>query len=150
MRIPAALFACFCLSALAGCSHQTAPPTGRWEGTYDAGDTLVAARMEITAKGQIFVSAPNAENIASTSNGARAAIRQRLASGLAAGWDDVTPIQLDFDGQTFRKPGGIAPQAEWNSSTHRMTLIVYLGRGDGFRIPMRAVKTFSPDPFPGG
>lgn len=150
MRILTALLTCFCLAALAGCSHETAPPAGRWEGAYDAGDTLVAARMEITAKGQIFVSAPNAENIASTPDDARTAIRQRLASGLAAGWGDVTPIQLDFDGQTFRKPGGIAPQAEWDSSTHRMTLIVYLGKGDGFRIPMHAVKDFSASPFPGG
>jgi hypothetical protein len=150
MRILTALLACFCVAATTGCSHETAPPAGRWEGTYDSGDTIVAARMEITAKGQIFVSAPNAENIGGTSSDGRTAIRQRLATGLATGWDDVTPIQLDFDGQTFRKPGGVAPQAEWDSSAHRMTLIVYLGRGDGIRIPLRAVKDFSPSPFPGG
>ncbi len=55
MRILAALLTCFCLAALAGCSHDTAPPVGRWEGTYDVGDTIVAARLEITAKGTDFL-----------------------------------------------------------------------------------------------
>jgi hypothetical protein len=147
MRVLTALLACFCLITIAGCSRDTAPPAGRWEGSYDAGNTIVAARMEITDKGQIFVSAPNAENIASSSSDDRAAIRQRLADDLVQGWDDVTSHQLDFDGKTFRKPGGIAPQAEWDDATHRMTLIVYLDKGDGLHIPLRSVKEFSPAPF---
>ena len=60
MRILAAFLACFCLIAIAGCSREAKPPVGRWEGAYDAGNTVVVARMEITNKGQIFVSAPNA------------------------------------------------------------------------------------------
>jgi hypothetical protein len=120
---------------------------GRWEGAYDAGSTIVVARMEITQKGQIFVSAPNAENIASASSNDRAAIRQRLADDLMQGWDGVTPHQMDFDGKTFRKPGGIAPQAEWDDKTHRMTLIVYLDRGAGLHIPLRTVKEFGSNPF---
>jgi hypothetical protein len=147
MRILATCLACFCLIAVAGCSREAAPPVGRWEGAYDAGSTIVVARMEITDKGQIFVSAPNAENIASSSSDDRAAIRQRLAYDLVQGWDEVKPHQLDFDGKTFRKPGGIAPQAEWDDATHRMTLVVYLDKGDGLRIPLRAVKEFSPNPF---
>lgn len=133
------------LTALAACSQTQPPPAGRWEGTYESADSIIAARLQITPKGQIFLSAPNAENIAQGDD--RTLIRQRLAQGLAAGWDNVRPIKLDFDGKTFRKPEGIAPQAEWNPDTNQMTLIVYMGRGDGIRIPMRAVKTFSTNPF---
>ncbi|MGN6515611.1 MAG: hypothetical protein ACTHLR_07190 [Rhizomicrobium sp.] len=134
-----------CLAALAACSHSAPPPTGRWEGTYESSDTIIAARLEITPKGQIFLSAPNAENIAPSDD--RAAIQRRLAQGLAAGWDSVQPVKLAFDGKTFRKPDGIAPQAEWAADAQTMTLIVYLGRGDGIRIAMRPVKTFSANPF---
>lgn len=147
MRAIAVFLACFCFAALAGCSRNVAPPAGRWEGTYDSGSAIIAARMEITGKGQIFVSAPNAENIGSSPDVDRATIRQRLADDLAQGWDEVTPHPLDFDGKTFRKPGGIAPQAEWNSGSKQMTLIVYLGKGDGIRIPLRSVKTFGANPF---
>ena len=149
-RFFAAFLACLSLAALTGCSHNVPPPVGRWEGTYDAGNTIVVTRMEVTPKQQIFVSAPNAENIGTVSDEDRAAIRQRLADGLTQGWDDVTPLQLDFDGKDFRKPGGIAPQAEWDDTTHRMTLIVYLGKGDGVRIPLRMVKEFSSNPFKPG
>lgn len=143
----AAFLACLCFAALAGCSHHVPPPVGRWEGTYDSGDIIVVARMEITPKEEIFVSAPNAEGIGDGSPEDRAAIRQRLADGLAQGWGSVTPHQMDFDGKDFRKPGGIAPQAEWDETTHRMTLVVYLGKGDGLRIPLRAVREFSSNPF---
>jgi hypothetical protein len=34
---------------------------------------------------------------------------------------------------------------EWDGS--QMTLIVYLGKRDALRIPLRAVKDFSPDPW---
>jgi hypothetical protein len=105
--------------------------------------------MEVTAREQIFVSAPNAENLGSMPAEDRAAVRQKLAGGLAAGWDSVPPHPMDFDGKTFRKPGGIAPQAEWDASAQRMTLIVYLDKGNGIRIPLRSVKAFSPNPFGG-
>lgn len=146
-RFIATFLACLCLTAVAGCSRNVPPPVGRWEGTYDSVSTIVAARMEITPKEQIFVSAPNAENIGAMSAEDRAAVRQKLADGLAAGWDSATPHPLDFDGKDFRKPGGIAPQAEWDASAQRMTLIVYLDKGDGIRIPLRSVKEFSPNPF---
>jgi hypothetical protein len=55
---------------------------------------------------------------------------------------------MDFDGHVFRKPGGIAPQMEWNPDTRRMTLIVYLGMNT-VRIPMRAVSDFPGDPWSG-
>jgi hypothetical protein len=77
----------------------------------------------------------------------RAAVRQKLADGLAAGWDSVPPHRMDFDGKDFRKPEGIAPQAEWDSATEHMTLIVYLDKGAGIRILLHSVKTFSANPF---
>ena len=129
---------------LAACSRHAPPPAGRWEGVYDQGDAIVAARLEITPKSNIFISAPNAEGFGNVSPEERAAIRQRLAEGLAQGWDGVKPLDWEFDGKTFRKPGGVAPQAVWDSG--QMTLVVYLGRG-AINIPMRAVKDFSPDPF---
>ncbi len=77
----------------------------------------------------------------------RDAARAKLAADLAGGWDQVAPRQMDFDGETFRKPGGIAPQAVWKAKTKRMWLIVYLGTHPGLRIAMRAVGDFSDDPF---
>ncbi|MGH6870158.1 MAG: hypothetical protein ACREHE_01520 [Rhizomicrobium sp.] len=146
MRQIAALF--FVVLCLAACSRHSQPPAGRWEGAYESGDTMIAARLEIDAKGNIFVSAPDAENI-SGGEDARAAIRARLAQGLAAGWGDVQPKNFEFDGSTFRKPGGVAPQIEWNAQANTMTLIVYLGMRDGIRVPLRPVKTFSDDPWSG-
>jgi hypothetical protein len=131
----------------AACSRHNQPPPGRWEGTYEAGDVMIAARLEIDGKGNIFVSAPDAENIQGD-DAARAAIRKNLAAGLAAGWGDVQPRNFEFDGKTFRKPGGVAPQIEWDSSSNNMVLIVYLGMRDGLRVPLRPVKDFSDDPWP--
>ena len=142
--VPMVLFAVLALTFLAACSRHVPPPAGRWEGGYDAGDAIVAARMEVTPKGDIFISAPNAEGFGMVSQEDRAAIRGRLANGLAQGWDAVKPLDWEFDGKTFRKPGGVAPQAMWAGG--QMTLVVYLGRG-AIQIPMRAVKDFSPDPF---
>jgi len=36
-----------------------------------------------------------------------AELRQQLASDLATSWDGIAPRPFDFDGDTFRKPGGI-------------------------------------------
>jgi hypothetical protein len=144
-RFPFAIVALLCIGLAVACSRSTTPPTGRWEGTLDARDAIVAARLEITPKGQIYVSAPNAEDFGNVSDEDRAAMRQRLADGLAESWDSVRPMMLDFDGTTFRKPGGIAPQMEWDGS--QMTLVVYLGKRDALRIPLRPVKQFSPDPW---
>jgi opacity protein-like surface antigen len=144
----AAAFAFACLTALSACSHS-APPTGRWEGTYVTHDVIIAARVEITAKGDIFLSAPDATGIGGASDDDRAAIRQRLAEGLNESWGSVTARQMDFDGKTFRKPGGIAPQMEWDSSTNAMTLIVYFGTAPEIHIALHPVKDFSSDPFSG-
>lgn len=146
MRLLARFFAVACLLMAAACSHS-APPTGRWEGVYDSQNTVVAARVEITAKGDIYLSAPDAMDVSSDD---RPAIRQRLADGLNQSWGSVVPRQMDFDGKTFRKPGGIAPQMEWDSASNTMTLILYPGTAPEIHIPLHPVKDFSANPFPGG
>jgi hypothetical protein len=149
MRFIARIFGLACLLTVAGCSHS-APPTGRWEGVYDTHDAIVAARVEITAKGDIYLSAPDAMDAGSSSSEDRTAIRQRLADGLNQSWGSVVPRQMDFDGKTFRKPGGIAPQMEWDSASNTMTVILYPGTAPEIHIALHPVKDFSPDPFPGG
>ncbi|HTQ14191.1 MAG TPA: hypothetical protein VMH86_09975 [Rhizomicrobium sp.] len=145
MRQLATLF--FAVLCVAACSSHGQPPVGRWEGTYESGDVMIAARLQIDARGSIFISAPDAENV-SGGEDARAAIRARLAQGLAAGWGDVEPKPFDFNGKTFRKPGGVAPQIEWDPSSNTMTAIVYLGMRDGIRVPLHPVKDFSDNPWP--
>jgi hypothetical protein len=136
---------CCALVALTACSSKT-PPAGRWEGTFDSGGTLIAARMEINSKGDVFVSAPDAANLSGSADD-RAAMRLKLAQGLASGWSDVPGRHYDYDGSTFRKPGGIAPQMEWHSSDNSMTMYVYLGT-DTVTVPLHAVKDFSDNPWP--
>jgi hypothetical protein len=131
---------------LCGCSGKT-PPTGRWEGTYESSDTLIAARMEINSKGDVFVSAPDATNIGGVSGDDLAAMRQHLAQGLASGWGDVSSRHYDYDGSTFRKPGGIAPQMEWHPSDNSMTMYVYLGT-NSVEVALHPVKDFSGNPWP--
>jgi hypothetical protein len=148
MRLSAIVFVCAaCLAVASGCSSHGAPPTGRWEGSYESSDTMIAARLEIDAKGEVFVSAPDAENFGDSPD-ARAAIRKNLAQGLASAWGDVQPRTFDFDGKVFRKPGGVAPQMEWDPDSKTMMLIVYLGMRSGLRVPLRPVKDFSDDPWP--
>jgi hypothetical protein len=107
---------------------------------------MVTARVEIDPKGNIRVSAPNAENVGDNEDD-RAAMRQHLVAGLASGWDEVEPRKMDFDGRTFRKPNGIAPQMVWDAERKRMYLVVYLGKNPGMTIPLRAVSDFSDDPW---
>jgi hypothetical protein len=145
-KIVAAIFAIACFTGLSACS-KSAPPVGRWEGVYDINDTIIAARVEITAKGDIYVSAPDVTGVGASSSEDRAAIRQKLADGLTESWGTVVPRQMDFDGKTFRKPGGIAPQMEWDPSTNTMTLVLYLGASPALNITLHPVKDFSPDPF---
>jgi hypothetical protein len=140
------ILVCFSLIALTACSGKT-PPVGRWEGVYETSDTLIAARMEVNAKGVAFVSAPDATNVGGVTGADREAMRQRLAQGLASGWGDVEGRKYDFDGSTFRKPGGIAPQMEWHSSDNTMTMYVYLGT-DSIQVALHPVKTFSDNPWP--
>lgn len=129
---------------LLACS-RTAPPTGRWEGTYETNGTMIAARLEITPDGLVKVSAPDLLDIGNTPSDDREGMRARLAGDLAAGWSDVVPRKMDFDGETFRKPGGIAPQMVWKSN--QMWLVVYIGTQPSIRIPMRSVGDFSDDPW---
>jgi hypothetical protein len=86
-------------------------------------------------------------NFPPVSEDQRAAMHGRLAQGLVNGWGDVASRRYDFDGHVFRKPGGIASQMEWEPNSKQMTLIVYLERRPGIRIPMRAVSEFSANPW---
>ncbi len=131
---------------LASCSKAPAP-TGRWEGTYESGDTFVAARLEIAAGPQVRVSAPDVTDSNIASEDDRAAMRQNMAARLAGGWGEIAPRPMDFDGKVFRKPGGIAPQIEWDAGAKTMTLDVYLGTQPVIRIPLRPVSDFSEDPW---
>ena len=149
MRFLARFLVLACLLAVSGCSHG-APPVGRWEGVYDANNTIIAARVEITPKGEIYVSAPDVTDVGGSAGEERAAIRQKLADGLNESWNSVVPRQMDFDGKTFRKPGGIARQMEWDASNNTMTLVLYLGTAPSLDIVLHPVKDFSPNPFPGG
>ena len=147
MRILACLLVVgLSLAAGYGCSHPK-PPTGKWEGTYESDDTMVVSRLEIASNGTILVSAPNAQDLGNTPADDKAGIRQKLAQDLASEWDAVEPRKLDFDGTTFRKPGGVAPQMEWDADNKHMTLIVYFGTNPSIRIPMHAVKQFSDNPW---
>ncbi|HEX2594019.1 MAG TPA: hypothetical protein VHL34_21135 [Rhizomicrobium sp.] len=134
------------LFLLSACSRHT-PPVGKWEGTYDTAETMVAARVEIDSAGAIRISAPNAEGIGDKED-ARAAMRDTLATGLATGWDEVTPRVMEFDGHTFRKPRGIAPQMFWSDPQKKMVLVVYIGKQPAIHIPMRGVDDFSENPWP--
>jgi hypothetical protein len=130
--------------ALLSCSHP-APPAGRWQGTYESADTMIAARLEIGPDGLVRVSAPNLRDIGAASQDDRVQMRDKLASDLAGDWDGVEPRAMDFDGSAFRKPGGIAPQMIWEAKTRRMWIVVYLGTRPGLRIALHEVRDFSDD-----
>ncbi len=131
---------------LTSCSRPL-PPQGRWEGVYESPDTLIVARVEVEADGKVRVSAPDLTDLGSQNADDREASRQHLTEGLIAGWEGVTPRAFDFDGSTFRKPGGIAPQMKWDSSRKEMTIIVYLGTRPEIDIPLRGVTDFSDNPW---
>ena len=132
---------------LLSCSRALSPPTGKWEGTYESDDTLIAARLQIGADGLVMVSAPDLLNISTTPTDERGGMRAQLAGDLAAAWGDVVPRKMDFDGTTFRKPGGIAPQMIWKSK--QMVLIVYIGTQPSIHIPLHEVGDFSDNPWSG-
>ena len=146
MRVLAPIVLGLCLAGLMACSNAK-PPTGRWEGTYDGPDVMIAARLQIDSDGSIFLSAPDAIDFPTPSEQQRAAMHERLSAELAKAWGDVTPRHYDFDGHTFRKSGGIAPQMEWDDATKQMTVIVYLERRPGVRIPLHAVPDFTANPW---
>jgi hypothetical protein len=132
---------------LSGCS-QHKPPVGKWEGGYESADTIIAAWLEIGKDGLVRVSAPDTTNVApETTEEERQALRDEMVARLAAGWNSVEPRKMDFDGDTFRKPGGFAPQMKWNAKKKQMTLVLYLGANPALYVPMRAVEEFSDNPF---
>jgi hypothetical protein len=133
---------------LAGCGKPQAP-VGKWEGGAENGGVLVAARVEVMPNGTVRVSAPDITN----AMGERAqveAMQSRLAADLANGWADIKPRNFDFDGKTFRKPGGIAPQMEWDKTTNQMTLELYIGANPAMPVPLRPVADFHDSPFGSG
>jgi len=148
MRALTVAFAFGLCFAAAACTSHPKAPAGRWEGTFETQDTMVAARLEVAADGSVRISAPDALGIQTNDANERATIRASLAQDLAAHWDAVTPRPMDFDGKTFRKPGGIAPQIEWNAHNNVMVLVVYFGTAPAIRIPLKPVKDFSDDPWP--
>ena len=137
------------LLALAACS-KPAPPQGRWEGAYDSGGTLVAARVEIEENGQVRLSAPDLTNVDAGDADQRQQMRDRVTAELVNGWDNVAPRLMDFDGDTFRKPGGIAPQMTWDNDKQQMTLVLYLGNAPPIHIPLQSVHAFKENPWPAG
>jgi len=136
-----------CLTMASGCSRAVKPPAGRWEGTYDAADVSVGVRLEIDRTGNVFLSAPDAIDFPQVSADVRNAMHERLAERLAEDWGDVQARRFDFDGRVFRKPGGFAPQMEWDAATRHMAVIVYIERRPGLRIPLRTVEDFSANPW---
>ncbi|MBV9549507.1 MAG: hypothetical protein JO256_07525 [Alphaproteobacteria bacterium] len=137
------------LLLLAGCGKPT-PPAGKWEGGYQSGGTIVVARVEIGGNGLVKVSAPDITNLDTTHPEAMLNERARLQSALVNGWEDVAPRAFDFDGKTFRKPGGVAPQMVWDKTTNQMTLELYIGANPALPVTLRPVGDFHDDPFGSG
>jgi hypothetical protein len=145
--IPAAVVIALCLMAGFACSNGKTLPVGRWEGTYETDEAVLAVRLQISPNGDIFVCAPDLVNPQSLPAGDRAALHGRIADELQAAWSQTQPRRFDFDGHAFRRPGGVAPQMEWDAGTRTMTVIVYPGMHPTIRIPMHAVTDFSDNPF---
>jgi hypothetical protein len=140
-RLLAAVLTVLCLS-LSACADAR-PPTGRWEGLYEDSGVIIVARLEIADSGKIRVSAPNAiTGEGPLSPAERAGIVQQLQSRLATSWPAVEPLPLEFDGHVFRKPGGVAPQLEWDASKKRMTMIYYSGNRNSVRVALTSVGEF--------
>ncbi len=146
MRKAAVVLAFLVLTA---CSKPQ-PPQGRWEGGYDGNGTLVAARVEIGADGLVKLSAPDLTNAQGAKPEQLEQMRDRLAADLATAWDTVVPRPFDFDGTTFRKPGGVAPQMVWDKDTNQMTLELYIGANPALPVTLRPVDDFHDSPWPAG
>jgi hypothetical protein len=137
------------LLLLAGCGKPQ-PPVGKWEGGTDTNGTIVVARVEIGAGGLVRVSAPDITNLAGAEPETILNERARLQAELVNAWDDVKPREFDFDGKTFRKPGGVAPQMVWNKDTNQMTLQLYIGANPALPVVLHPVPEFHDSPFGSG
>ena len=131
--------------ALIACSKPPPPPQGRWIGHYESEAVMVDAWLEILPNGSVRISAPDLTGIGTPTDEERALMHTRLAAVLAKEWDGVEARKFDFDGKVFRKPGGVAPQMEWDPKTKQMKTVFYFGMQRSIRIPMRAVRDFSED-----
>ena len=128
--------------ALSACADPR-PPVGRWEGVYEDAGVIIVARLEVGEQGVVRVSAPNAITEGATlSQGERARLMDDLRSRLAASWPAVNPLPLEFDGSVFRKPGGVAPQLEWDADRKRMTMVYYSGNRGSVRVSLTEVAEF--------
>lgn len=132
---------------LAACTKQHAPPNGRWIGHYESPAVMVVAWLEIAPNGDIKVSAPDFLEPGELDDDQRAMAHRRLANSLSDAWGEVKPRRYDFDGKVFRKPGGVAPQMEWDPGTNQMKVVFYFGMQRSIRIPMTQVKEFGQDPW---
>lgn len=132
---------------LVSCSKPD-PPVGRWEGTYESGGTFIAARLELAPGAEVRVSAPDVTDPSIDNAADRAAMRQNMADRLAGAWGEVEFRPMAFDGTTFRRPGGFAPQFDWDRASNRMMLYVYLGTEPAIHVPLLPVKEFSDNPWP--
>lgn len=127
---------------ISACADASAP-RGRWEGLYEDGGVIIVARLEIAETGKIRVSAPNAITTDHPLSPAeRVGLIQELQARLAASWYSVAPIALEFDGHAFRRPGGVAPQLEWDAGRKRMTMVYYSGNRSSVRVPLVPVGEF--------
>ncbi len=145
--VPRALMPLLLAATLLAACSDPAPPKGRWEGGYAQNGTIVVARVEIGADGMVRVSAPDITNMQNAKPEQFEMERSRLAAELASLWDGVAPRPFDFDGKTFRKPGGVAPQMVWDKATGQMTLMLYIGANPALPVPLRPVDGFHDNPF---
>jgi hypothetical protein len=130
---------------LAACSRTPQPPVGRWIGNYESSGVMVDAWLEILPDGTVRICAPDILNVGAPSDEDRTAMHAKLAADLSDAWNEVKLRSYDFDGHVFRKPGGIAPQMEWDARTRQMKLVFYIGMQHSIRINMHAVNDFTED-----
>ncbi len=134
---------------LAGCGKPQ-PPVGKWEGGSMADGTIVVARVEIGSDGLVKVSAPDITNLQDAKPEVLLNERARLQSELVNNWDEVKPRVFAFDGKTFRNPGGVAPQMQWDKATNQMTLELYIGANAALPVVLHPVPGFHDNPFGAG
>jgi hypothetical protein len=130
---------------LAGCSKSHQVPAGRWIGHYESSSVMVVAWLEITPQGDVRVSAPDFLDPGEPTDEQREAAHTRLANQLYDGWGNIPSRHYEFNGHVFRKPGGFAPQMEWNPVTKQMKVVFYFGMQRSIRIAMQPVKEFTED-----